>query len=487
MTIDSLTDLDAAAIASAVNAGALDPVDVMDAFLEVVAARNPLLNAIVDVDMDAPRAEAATVRARVAAGEAMPLAGVPLVVKDLIWVAGRRITQGSPLFREFRPDRDALSVARARQAGAVVIGIGNTSEFGCKWNTTNLVYGQTRHPHDPDLTPGGSSGGCAAAVAADMAPLALGTDGGGSSRRPPAHVGIVGFKPSNGAVADPFAFPDLSFGVAVISPIARNVADATLLFEAIVGRHPLDVASFDLPDCDGAPLRIAYSPTFGLDVPVDRDVADAVEAAIERLRSFGMRIERTDPVWPDWIGEAAIGPLQDAGLASLYGEQWRQTPELFDPDIGVQIERGLSATGVAVATAARASADIASAVAHYLMSWDLLIGPTTPCVAWPRSLLSPPFIGGLPAPPRGHAVFTPLFNHARVPAISIPCGAGRDGLPVGLQIVGARGADRRVLRVAAQVETILGPDAVPWRGTRHAVSVSAQTNVPEPSYGEPHV
>ncbi len=463
-----VADLDATAIAHGVNGGTLDPADVIDAFLQVIAAKNPILNAVVDLDTEAPRREAMALRARLAAGERLPLAGVPLVVKDIIWVAGRRITQGSLLFRDFRPERDALAVARARAAGAVVIGLGNTSEFGCKWNTTNKLFGQTAHPLDADLTPGGSSGGCASAVGAGMAPLALGSDGGGSVRRPAAHVGIVGFKPSNGAVADPFAFPDLSLGAAVIGPMARTVADTRLLFEAIVGTDPRDPTGLPLGEATTQAPRIAYSPDFGLRVPVDRDVADAVDSAMVRLDAAGMRFECADPVWPDWIGEGAIAPIQDAGLAALYGARWRETPELFDPDIGVQIERGLGLSGTSVANALQAASAIAAAVARFFAAWDLVIGPTTPCVAWPRALLSPPAIGGLPAPPRGHAVFTPLFNHARVPAISIPCGAGRDGLPVGLQLVGARGTDRTVLRAAAFVETCLGAAATPWRGMERA-------------------
>ena len=141
----------------------------------------------------------------------MPLAGVPIIVKDNIWVEGWRITQGSRLFAEFIAPRDAIAIERLKKAGAVIVGIGATSEFACKGVTTSPLFGPTRHPLDPDLTPGGSSGGPAAAVAAGLVPLAIGTDAGGSSRRPPAHVGVVGFKPSYGAIpygpgfAEPFS------------------------------------------------------------------------------------------------------------------------------------------------------------------------------------------------------------------------------------------------------------------------------------------
>ena len=153
---------DAPAIARAVQAGTADPVDVIAAFLAQIRRLNPAVNALVDHDAAAPLAEAASVRGRLDAGESLLMAGVPVVVKDSIWVAGRRITQGSPIFRAFRPDRDALPVERMRQAGAVVIGIGNMPEFGAKEITDNRLYGRTLNPRDLTRTPGGASGGCAA-------------------------------------------------------------------------------------------------------------------------------------------------------------------------------------------------------------------------------------------------------------------------------------------------------------------------------------
>ena len=192
------------------------------AFRQRIDDLNPTLNAVVG---EVPRgldADVALLRKRIARGESLPLAGVPVIVKDTIWVRDQRVTQGSLLFSDFVARQDALAVERLRRAGALVIGMGNSSEFACKGLTTNKVYGLTRHPMDPTLTPGGSSGGCAAAVAARLAPLALGTDGGGSSRRPPAHVGVVGFKPSFGAIADPIGFPHAFIGLQAIAPIART-------------------------------------------------------------------------------------------------------------------------------------------------------------------------------------------------------------------------------------------------------------------------
>ena len=224
-----------ASIAEAVSGGQRTALAVIDEALGRIERVNPALNALIELDPERARADAGVVDGRVAAGEVLPLAGVPVAVKDNIWVAGRRVTQGSRLFAEFRAPADAIAVERLRRAGAVVVGMANTPEFAAKGNTTNRLFGPTRHPMDPSLTPGGSSGGPAVAVAAGMVPLAIGTDAGGSSRRPPAHVGVVGFKPSFGAIPYGPGFPEPFIGLSVIAPIAASVADVTLAFEVMAG------------------------------------------------------------------------------------------------------------------------------------------------------------------------------------------------------------------------------------------------------------
>ena len=450
--------LTAPQIATAVQRRVLDPVTVIEAFLDQIRQRNGAINAVVDHDEAAPRAEAATLRARLDAGEALPLAGVPVVVKDSIWVAGRRITQGSRLYRDFVAPRDALPVERLRRAGAVVIGIGNMPEFGAKEVTDNVLNGRTLNPRELSRTPGGSSGGCAAALAADMAPVAIGGDGGGSCRRPPAHVGVVGFKPSPGIVADPFGFPGALPGIACTCPMGRGVADVAAAFEVMAAPHAEDVLSVDCPAASTQPvstLRFAYSPLLGLDLALDADVRATVDAAVGTLRRSGLRIADADPVWPEGTEEARILAIEDSGLARFFGERFQADPDFFDPAIAYQIERGLRATAADVAAAHGFSLSIGGAIARFFANVDILICPTIACVAWPADQLDPATVGGRPAQRRGHAAFTPLFNHARTPAISIPCGTGAAGLPVGLQLVGRRGVDRDVLRVAAWIEAIL--------------------------------
>jgi aspartyl-tRNA(Asn)/glutamyl-tRNA(Gln) amidotransferase subunit A len=416
------------------------------------------LNALVTTDPERTLADAESVDRRIRAGEVLPLAGTPVVVKDNIWVAGWRITQGSRLFEHFTAPQDAIAVARLKAAGAVVVGIGASSEFACKGVTTSPLFGPTRHPLDPDLTPGGSSGGPSVAVAAGLVPIAIGTDAGGSIRRPAAHVGAVGFKPSFGAIPYGPGFAEPANGISVIGPIARDVRDTALTFDAMAGRDPRDPDAVDVDAAtrDSAGLRVAFSPRLGLDAAVDQVVADGVAAAVERLRQSGLTVQDRDPVWPAGLSEEALMPLQHAGLAALYGPAFREDPIRFDRDIAAQIERGLSWRGVEVAAASVVSDQIARAMAAFFVDIDILLTPTVPCVAWPLTQLGPAMIGGRTAGPRGHAVFTPFINHARVPAISIPCGRDSQGLPFGLQIIAARNMDRTLLQVAAFAERALG-------------------------------
>lgn len=453
-----MIDLDARSIATCVTSGETTAEDVTEAFLARIAAKNPALNALVRFDPEAAREAARAVSRRVAAGEMLPLAGVPVIVKDNIWVAGRRISQGSRLFADFVPPADAIGVQRLKRAGAVIIGIGNCSEFAAKGVTANPLFGPTRHPMDPELTPGGSSGGNATALAAGFAPIALGTDAGGSSRRPPAHTGIVGFKPSLGAIAYGPGFAEPFWGISVLAPMGRTVADVTAMFDAIAGPDPRDPESIAVdPPAPFEPsrLRIAFSPRLGLSVPVDSEVEIAVANAVARLTMAGWNICNADPQWPADAAEAGLMPLQLGGLAAIHGAAWKQDLTRFDPDLGAQIERGLTLTGSEVAGALETSLLVRRAMASFFTTCDLLLAPTTPCVAWPYRELGPKRIGGVDVPPRGHAVFTPLINHALAAAISIPCGRGRDALPVGLQIIAPRGADHRVLKAAAAAESLL--------------------------------
>ncbi|WP_108517100.1 amidase [Bradyrhizobium algeriense] len=440
-------------IVATVSSKRASAVEIVRAALDRIAAAKAL-NAVVTVDTERSLSDAATIDRRLQLGESMPLAGVPVVIKDNIWVDGWRVTQGSRLFTDFVAPCDAIAVERLKKAGAIVVGMGATSEFACKGVTTSLLFGPTRHPLNPELTPGGSSGGPATAVAADLVPLAIGTDAGGSSRRPPAHVGVVGFKPSYGAIPYGPGFAEPFFDISVIAPIARNVADTALAFEVMAGPDVRDSASalVESADAESSELRIAFSPKLALDIPVDPVITERLEAIVEHLGEKGLRIVRRDPVWPQGATEEALMPLQHVGLAGLYGAAFQKDPAQFDPDVARQIERGLSLRGVEVTAALGASAAIRAAFAAFFCEFDLLLAPTVPCVAWPLVQLGPKMVDGKEVSPRAHAAFTPFVNHARLPAITVPCGHDRSGLPFGIQIIARRRRDWMLLHAAMRIE-----------------------------------
>lgn len=460
----ALTDLAAREIAGGVQGGKFAAMQVCDAFLQRVQRLNPRLNAVIGFDPEAARAQAAGVDRRVLSGEALPLAGVPVTVKDNLWVAGRRITQGSKLFADFVAPRDAWAVQKLRAAGAVVLGITNCSEFACKGITSNPLHGITRNPWDLALTPGGSSGGAASATAARFAPLALCTDAGGSTRRPAAHCGLVGMKPSGGLVPHPWGFAEPNFGLSVIGQIAHDVEDAALMLDCLVGYDARDYyairaggeAGFTDAIRNEPPrsLRIAWSAQLGCDFPIDGDVRAALEEAVGSLAAQGHSIDEASPQWPAGTAEYPLLALQQAGLATLYGKELEARRADIDPDLVAQIEAGMRVSGDEIARVLLRREQIAQALGEFFEHYDLLLCPTAPVTAWPVERLGPAKIGGVAAGPRGHAAFTPLFNYCGVPACSVPVALVR-GLPVGLQVVAARYEDARVLQFAAHAQRCL--------------------------------
>ncbi len=454
---ETLLDQPALAIAAAIRSGQARVRDVAEIAIARIQARNPLLNAVVDFDPAEARAAADAVDRLRHDGFDGPLLGVPFTVKDNLWVGGRRVTQGSLINAGFVPPRDALPVERTKAAGGVFIGLTNTPEFAAQGFTDNKIYGLTCHPQDPALTPGGSSGGAAASLGAGFGPIAIGTDGGGSGRRPAAHVGAVGFKPSAGAIPNPWGFAG-SYGPlhGVVAPMGRTVADVRALFHVMAGYDRREPHAVPLPT-DPPPRRpqLAFSPRLGLGNAVDPDVATAVADAVRRLRAAGWQIADADPSWPEGTTETAFAPTGLAAMAQLHGERFRREPTIFSPNIAANIERGLALPAAEVAAAYRFADSVARSVAAFFTQHDYLLTPTTACVAWPNDQVYPRIIEGREASPRTHAAFTPLFNLALVPAISIPCGRGRDNLPVGLQIVGPRLCDHALLEMATRAEAVL--------------------------------
>lgn len=438
--------------------------EVSQAMLAHLERCNPVLNALIHVDPERVLAEADAVDRSVGNGSTSmgSLSGATFSTKDNLWVQGRPASQGSRLFADFVAPASALAVERLQAAGGVALAGSNCSEFACKGNTTNQLHGATRNPWNTTLTPGGSSGGAAAAVAAGLGHLALCTDGGGSTRRPAAHTGVVGFKPSAGAIAHPVGFAEPVFGNSVVGLMARTVEDVAALFDAVAGADPRDpmcmVGALHSPTAGRLQnslkgRRAAFSPRLGLDVVVDPDVAAATAQAAAWLRSAGADVVQVDPQWPQGTSEDALMPLQFSGLAAIHGEAFRRNPAMFDPDIGAQIERGLSLRGADVASALLHREALYRSLAEFFGRFDLLLTPTTPCVAWPLQDLGPRTIAGQAVSPRAHAAFTPVFNHVYAPACSVPVALDREGLPIGVQLVAPRWHDAAVLQAAWQLQT----------------------------------
>lgn len=345
--------------------------------------------------------------------------------------------------------------ARLREAGAVLIGKTTTPEFGCKGETNSPLTGISRNPWNPTRTCGGSSGGTAAAVAAGMGPLSVGTDGAGSVRIPAAFCGNFGFKPSFGRVP---AWPLSPFGtVAHLGPHTMNVGDAALMMNVMKRPDPRDWTALPRDDSDYTAtledgvrgLRIAWSPTLGY-ARVDADIAAACAAAAARFAELGATVEAIDPGFDDPL-EITTG-LWFIGSWTLWNTLSAAQQAVTDPDFRVQAELGSRLSALDVQRLHIRRGLLGTQMRQFMQDWDLLL---TPAVAVPAFEARPP--GSVDMNPDSMLAWTPFsypFNLTQQPACTIPCGFTRDGLPAGLQIVGPMFGDALVLRAARAFETV---------------------------------
>jgi aspartyl-tRNA(Asn)/glutamyl-tRNA(Gln) amidotransferase subunit A len=433
------------------------PVEVVAAVLDRIERVDPLINAFClvagDEALAAARASERRWHDRTPVG---PLDGVPASIKDLILTAGWPTRRGSRTVDPDRPwDVDAPATARLREAGAILIGKTTTPEFGCKGETNSALTGITRNPWDPSKTSGGSSGGTAAAVAAGLAPLGIGTDGAGSVRIPAAFCGNVGLKPSFGRIP---AYPLSPFGtVSHLGPHTMSVGDAALMTNVLKQPDARDWTSLP-PDPtdyltgldDGiAGLRVAYSPTLGY-ATVDADVAAAVDLAVRDLEAAGATVDAVDPGFDDPL-EITTG-LWFTGAWTLWNTLSPAQHAVTDPDFAAEAELGARLSALDVQRLALRRGDLGSLMRQFMQRYDLLV---TPSVAVPAFDAVP--AGTRPMTPETMLGWTPFsypFNLTQQPAITIPCGLTASGLPIGLQIVGPMFADALVLRAARAYEQV---------------------------------
>jgi len=438
----------------------VSPVEVVEAFLGRIDRINPRINAYCTVTAEHARRAAGEAEAAVRRGDDLgPLHGVPFSLKDLTPTRGIRTTMGSKIFEHNVPEEDAILVERLRGAGAILLGKTNTPEFGCKPFTDNPVFGATVNPWALTHSPGGSSGGAAAAVAAGLGPLAEGSDLAGSIRHPAAWCGVVGFKPSQGRIA---RYPSVTCwnAMSMNGPITRTVADAALMFSVMTGPDPRDPLSLPHAGEDWAALphraeirgrRVAWTADLGGAAPVDPTVASICRSATRIFSDLGCHVDEASP---------EIGPIGDAFFAlnaalrlAAVGKHLKRWREQMDPVLVRRIEM---AKGLTVADIGRAEVERSAhhqRLRRFFQRYDLLLCPTTAVAASPLDALLPKEIGGRTI--REHLdmmLLTYAFNLSSYPAISVPCGWTTDGMPVGLQIVGGWRQDAMVLEAAACFE-----------------------------------
>jgi aspartyl-tRNA(Asn)/glutamyl-tRNA(Gln) amidotransferase subunit A len=442
-------DLDAVELLAAYRARTLSPVEATSAVLARIARLDPQVNAFCLVDEAAALTTARASEARWARGEPCgALDGVPVSIKDLLLTRSWPTLRGSHSIDPAGPwDIDAPAVARVREHGGVLVGKTTTPELGWKGVTDSPRTGITGNPWDPTRTSGGSSGGSAAAVALGMAPLTLGTDGGGSVRIPAGFCGITTLKPTWGRVP---IYPASPFGLlSHVGPMARSAADAALLLDIVSEADPRDAWALDLAaaivptlEAPVAGLRVAVSPTLGY-VDVDPGVAAAFEAAVDVLATLGVRVEEVDPGFADPI--AAFETLWFAGAAASLASVPAHVQARMDRGLVDVAAVGSRIGAVAYLGAMAVRGELGVRMGAFHERYDLLVTPTLPITAFAAGVEVPP---GWPC--ERWTTWTPFtypFNMTQQPAASVPCGLA-NGLPVGLQIVGPRHADGRVLALA---------------------------------------
>jgi amidase len=452
---DQLCSLTAVQAVALLRSGQVSPRELVEAALRRIELVDPGLNALPTLCAERALEHADRVSAQT------PLAGLPLAVKDLTDVAGVRTTYGSPIYADHVPERSDLMVERLEQRGGVVLAKSNTPEFGAGANTFNEVFGETRNPWRRSRTCGGSSGGSAAALASGQVWLATGSDLGGSLRTPAGFCGVVGVRPSPGRVASgpsPLPFDTLS----VEGPMARTVADAALMLDAMAGVHagdPLSLAEPPRPFAEAAarpslPARVAFSADLGI-TPVASEVRDACAQAVRRLEAAGVGVEVAQPD----LSEApeAFQVLRAAGFVAAMEELYRDHRAQLKPDVIWNIEQGMALSAERIGWAKRARGAIFQRVCAFLDRYPLLLCPTA-CVApfdvatrWVAEVEGVRFDNYVE-----WLRITSAITLSSCPVVAMPCSRTGDGLPVGMQLIGRVRGEWELLSAAAAIEQVWG-------------------------------
>ena len=472
MPASDIAFMSAADLAAAIRAKKISAVEAMRATLARAEAGQKSLNCFITLCGERALADAAKADEAVAKGAALgPLHGVPFHVKDLVNTEGVRTTFASCMYEHNVPKTDSVSVARLKQAGAVLMGKTTTPEYGHMCYTQAPLFGRTPNAWNPTRTSGGSSGGAGTALAAGIAAIGIGTDAGGSTRIPAACNGVVGFKQSSGVVPHDMS-PDVFANFSSINPMARTVMDAALMLEAMAGMHPSDPYSYGMPasgfvaaarpegSLEG--LRIAWRPLLGNTV-VDSEVLELCERAALSLGELGASVEPMDddlePVEPIWFAYAS------AMWNGRFRDQLPKWGSKLSPTLLKQMELGKDTTGEAVGRALLARTELYRKVQSWFERYDVIVMPTLArtAISIEERLFETIEIEGRKTDTVRKAwyPYTHPFNLTGHPAVSLPAGFHSDGLPVAIQLIGRRAEDARLFRIAALFE-----QARPWADKR---------------------
>jgi aspartyl-tRNA(Asn)/glutamyl-tRNA(Gln) amidotransferase subunit A len=452
-----MTDLlsSVAAIASAVTSGAIRATDVVAAHLERAGSSQSGINAFTLIDHEGALAAADDLDRRIASGQTVgPLAGVPIGLKDLIDQTGMPNTAGSS-FPTALPETNAPVVTRLQHAGAIIIGRTGLHEYAFGFSSENHWFGPVRNPWDTSLSPGGSSGGSAAAVSAGLTAAAIGTDTGGSVRVPAALCGVVGLKVTHGRVPLTGVFP-LASSLDTVGPLARNSNDAALIYAAIAGYDPSDPWSAPQPVTVPGTLPAPESVTIGVPHPwVDLPLADSIAAAfatlLPELKSAGFRV--VDLELPELEPSRQSDHIAYPEIALVHHERWHSHPETYGPDVSKRLTRAFEVAPAAYVEAQRWRAGVTHAAEEALTRCDFLLTPTVAASIKPIGEEELEVAGRLVSYRPPLARFTSLVNHTGLPALALPL--DRDGIPPpSVQLIGPRWGEHRLLELGMTLERI---------------------------------
>jgi Asp-tRNA(Asn)/Glu-tRNA(Gln) amidotransferase A subunit family amidase len=464
MNKENICFMSACEMAEKIKTQELTSQEITEAIIERIEKINPIINAYCTTTFDLAREMAIEADEKVKRNEKTPpLNGIPTSIKDLVLIKGVRTTFGSKIFENYYPIEDSIVVKRLKDAGCVILGKTNTPEFGFKGVTDNLIFGTTLNPWNLDKTSGGSSGGAAASVVCGMGPLAQGSDGGGSIRHPACFCGAYGLKPSIGRVPiyprKPIPIADLS----VIGPIVRYVSDAALMLDIMKG--PFEGDKFSLPNdstnyldhINEIPdkLKIGYSLDLGFAKIINREFEKAIINSVYRFESFGWDVEEakfkelnpSEAFSTHWL-------INHGSSLEPYLREWK---EKLDPLLVLWAETGLESSS-RLPNAMKIRNEFYQNIFESFRDYDILITPTTAVPAFEIGIAAPTSIDGVYVGPTGWQAFTFPFNFTGHPAASIPCGWTNNSLPIGMQIIGKRFDELKILQVSKCFEEI-----APWQ------------------------